>query len=915
MAEREAKSTDSSAPDAKPSANDDKTSEKSRASKEAHAAVLQADLNKLEARLKRADTLTRNSVESLETIVNALETRLKTHKSSQKGQLTRQVNALTSKLEDTVSETRQTIRNDLRKALAQGASDTQTSLSVLEAAIARSTAKVDEAELAQADAITRINRHMADMARAVDARIENEAKARRQDIEGVQARLDTALKSTKTELETRVGTIERDSANALIKVGEKIEVLHDRLESRRDSDTDAVALKVKSLARQTEADFEAYRERLETRILELETRQDMLTVRTVGKEESEAEKERDRASRAAINAQLIALQKRIDDMEQARRQTEAATIAAASAAAAQAQARAQAELQSVTSIPGATYAPASDAPLTLTQPDAPPHREPTSFAETGPDQQGDREEGDHVPVEFNPYAFAAETSQPAQPSNILPFGQNEPPPLPGATPTVPPPPPQTLVEEPTGPARQFQDISEGNGLGSPPIGDLDMGGAQTGPLTFEPAPLPDAPYENPAYAETDTSGHVHIQGHDDDGSPKAVRITDDKPRKRRLTLPRGPSGMTGRTLRIALLATGVTVVGLIAGKMVLGTDDVPMPGNTRDVLSPLSGAPDQAAVDPNRQSDAIVDGPQTQPQGTVDAGSPIAPIGDYPERAPIQIDANQIDTLEAAVEAGNPIAQFQMGIARLENGETQEGARLIRLAADAGQPVARYRLAKLHEAGVGVEQNDERARQLIEQAARDGHRIAMHDLALYYAEGRGGVDLDMATAQSWFEQAAQRGVLDSQYNLAVLSEAPDTGLRPDPETAYFWYSVAARQGDQFAVNRRDMLASTFEADTLTALNRRVENFAPREIDEQANGIFRDLPWLQGSETPRADAENQVRNAQILLAELGFDVGTADGQVGQRTRSAIMAFERANGLPQTGRINSELITRLERAAGA
>ena len=85
------------------------------------------------------------------------------------------------------------------------------------------------------------------------------------------------------------------------------------------------------------------------------------------------------------------------------------------------------------------------------------------------------------------------------------------------------------------------------------------------------------------------------------------------------------------------------------------------------------------------------------------------------------------------------------------------------------------------------------ARQLIKRTARGGNWIAMHDLTLFYTEGRGSVDLDMETAKSWFEQAARRGVVASQFNLAVLSESIETGATPNPEEALFWYSIAALQ--------------------------------------------------------------------------------------------------------------------------
>jgi len=53
----------------------------------------------------------------------------------------------------------------------------------------------------------------------------------------------------------------------------------------------------------------------------------------------------------------------------------------------------------------------------------------------------------------------------------------------------------------------------------------------------------------------------------------------------------------------------------------------------------------------------------------------------------------------------------------------------------------------------------------------------------------------------------------------------------------------------------------------------------------------------------------------MLGELGYDIGGADGAVGPKTRAAIISFERANSLPETGRVNTVLVDKLELATGA
>ena len=291
------------------------------------------------------------------------------------------------------------------------------------------------------------------------------------------------------------------------------------------------------------------------------------------------------------------------------------------------------------------------------------------------------------------------------------------------------------------------------------------------------------------------------------------------------------------------------------------------------------------------------------------------PIGQYQDNTAPRLEpsSEKANSLKAAANTGDPVAQFQLGLSYLQSGRTDEAVRLIRAASDKNQPAAQYRLAKLYEVGEGVEQDLETALTLTQRAARNGNRIAMHDLALYYAEGRGGVETQMETAASWFEKAAKRGVVDSQFNLGVLFESGQ-GLPQDISEAYIWYAIAASHGDQLARQRLPILGGKLTEETKIAADKRAASFKPLKIDETANGIFRNVAWATNDEAPNTEQVDQIKQAQTLLGQLGYDAGGADGSVGPKTRAAIISFERANGLPETGRINAELVDRLSLAAG-
>ena len=68
----------------------------------------------------------------------------------------------------------------------------------------------------------------------------------------------------------------------------------------------------------------------------------------------------------------------------------------------------------------------------------------------------------------------------------------------------------------------------------------------------------------------------------------------------------------------------------------------------------------------------------------------------------------------------------------------------------------------------------------------------------------------------------------------------------------------------------------------------------------------------GSQTaaiPATTGTEDVATAQRLLTALGYYKGPIDGMNGGQTRSAVMQFEQAQGLPQTGVVTPALVSRM------
>jgi len=372
--------------------------------------------------------------------------------------------------------------------------------------------------------------------------------------------------------------------------------------------------------------------------------------------------------------------------------------------------------------------------------------------------------------------------------------------------------------------------------------------------------------------------------------------------------------LTPRNLKLGGLVAALGVASFI-GVQTLKGDSAPIGNSEFSVAS-------NAALDESRPSLGEIlpasEGRAPPAMMTAD-GTPIGPqidqdtIGQYADNRKMALAAGSEDALGTAAAAGNPIAQLQLGLSKIETGDLGAGVELIRAAANQEQPAALYRLAKLYETGQGVGKDAATARQLTERAARGGNRIAMHDLALYFAEGRGGVEIDMPTAAKWFEKAAQRGVVDSQFNLGVLFESGQ-GLPQDVESALMWYSIAGTQGDQMAAGRVGVLRQTLGEDQIARADKRIAAFTPSRIDEEANGIFNNVPWARPAQVASRSANKEnVVQTQTLLNELGYAVGEADGAIGPKTKNAILNFQRNNNMTETGTVSAELIDRLSSAA--
>lgn len=454
-----------------------------------------------------------------------------------------------------------------------------------------------------------------------------------------------------------------------------------------------------------------------------------------------------------------------------------------------------------------------------------------------------------------------------------------------------------------------------------------------------PQPEPRRKREKPAKAEKRT------QAKRDDNQAPPLPEAGETPQ----------ASFLARHRRPLLLAATLAAVSMLALNLVLQRMSPPAPGPDAAVTAPADPASDTPPASDDVSSlvpPRVIDLVDTTATGSINPGEPmsfsragkLAPstpmpptlmadggrialavptIEDAPEvtgsiganaaAAPVEsfdLPPEAVGPLELrqAAANGNAKAQFEVaaifGEGRALEKDLEASARWYERSASQGFAPAQYRLGNLYELGNGVEKNLEQARLWYQRSAEAGNRMAMHNLAALYAGGEMG-DQQFEQAAEWFTQAANRGMTDSQFNLGMLY-ARGLGVEQDFEQSYKWFSLAAANGDQDAAKARDDIAKSLSAEAVGRLGAELAAWRMEKVDLAAN--FAPI----GTWTDTFDPGEPIGNGEVIakvqqaLSKLGFDVGTADGVVGPKTRDAIRAFERATGMSESGSINPRLL---------
>lgn len=290
-----------------------------------------------------------------------------------------------------------------------------------------------------------------------------------------------------------------------------------------------------------------------------------------------------------------------------------------------------------------------------------------------------------------------------------------------------------------------------------------------------------------------------------------------------------------------------------------------------------------------------------------------APASGFASATPtVPVEAGPVALREAA-DGGDPKAMFEIANryadGRGVEADMAEAAAWYERSAELEFAPAQYRLGNLYEKGTGVDRDIAMAMEWYEKAAQQGNASAMHNLAVLYAMGGESGSADNDRAARWFLEAAELGVTDSQYNLGILA-AKGAGMPQSLEESYKWFALVAETGDRDAAAKRDEIAKALRPEQLVKAKQAADLWKARPAIPEANVAEIPEEWTEGEpQTASVNVENAVRNIQAILNNNGYDAGPADGMMGERTKTAIRAFQADNGMEADGEVDDELVKAL------
>lgn len=785
---------------------------------------------RLQSRIIAAENATHSAAEALAGSQQALDARLRELEARQGAsvgadEINRRFEVLGRELAAIIRETREDCARQIASLDGAGAGSGR-----LERALEAAEGRLSAAEARQSDALNRIAHEVARVSRAVDRRIE--AAEQRMEHRFSETERARRAREDQTGLESRLDTVRAENTAAVRRIGEEVarlgETLAERVQKAEERSARAVEAAGERMAQVVERIEQA-----RTRAPEAD-----LDARIRASEERTAER---------ISAAMDGVYQRLD---QARSETADVLSPVQRAMTALAERLETIERRSETRARSAET-PSLDAPGRK------------RGGGGGGDDGGDGGDGGDDAQTTRPRAAALDTFETASASVDLGT------PLPQAP----------GLQDPVGDEDSFEIAASGaqdDPFAEPHYATGEYGAPAWSERAPEPAPARPGPGTRSARLGATADADFLA------AARKTVRA--NRSTSADWSPPAEPGSGRTRLMLVAASVLGFAAVAAAAGMLVMDALNVGErpatasadPASTLSTLFADASGPDvRARASEPAASDGIdapVDlsgaapgpaGADAPPQPAQDTTPPPAlpepapvqradtvpvqpePRAETPARTPAQTPAPEPApvepmTLERAAAEGDPVARYQLAVERLDAGALQDGAALMRRAAEQGVPDAMRRYAGMLQRGQGVTADPAAARQWMVRAAEAGNVLAMFEAGGLFIAAEDTPD-NQAAAARWFQEAALHGNRDSQFNIALLFQE-GFGVPQSPADAYAWLRIAANAGDEDAGARAATLRRDLSPEQRAAADSVAESFTPRPADPRAQGRYPRQPW-------------------------------------------------------------------------
>jgi len=160
---------------------------------------------------------------------------------------------------------------------------------------------------------------------------------------------------------------------------------------------------------------------------------------------------------------------------------------------------------------------------------------------------------------------------------------------------------------------------------------------------------------------------------------------------------------------------------------------------------------------------------------------------------------------------------------------------------------------------------------------------------------------DKAAAE--WRGAAAKGDRRAMLGLGRL-HVQGVGVVQDYVAAHMWFNLSASKGEAAAVKERDAVAAKMTPGQVAEAQKRAAAWPPQRATGASPSPTGDQAAVSGA---------SVREAQRLLAELGYAPGPPDGRWGRRSAEAYGAFLRDAGLPASDALTGQALQALRDAS--